>query len=214
MLLDAIVLAGGRSARLGGVDKMAMSHRGSTLLDHALSAVAAARTVVVVGPWRPTVPRGTHSLVFTREGPEFGGPVAGVAAGLAALRSSQRVAPDATLVVAGDLARPEEAVAELLEGVRRYESCEVLDGFVGTEDDRRPQYLIGYYRTEPLARALADLPRGGAGVAMRALAEGLRLGQVALSSGLAEDVDTWEDAARLGVTGPAGTDAQDERQPG
>ncbi|MGH8776871.1 MAG: NTP transferase domain-containing protein, partial [Jiangellaceae bacterium] len=46
---DAVVLAGGRGSRLGGVDKPALRIGGRTLLDTALVATAAARSTVVVG---------------------------------------------------------------------------------------------------------------------------------------------------------------------
>src|SRR5688572_27736790 len=72
MDFDAVVLAGGRAERLEGADKAALDVAGATLLDRALRAVAGARTVVVVGDERPTdVP-----VVWTRERPAYGGPVA------------------------------------------------------------------------------------------------------------------------------------------
>ena len=74
---DAVVLAGGRAERLDGADKAALDVAGATLLDRALRAVAGARTVVVVGDERPTdVP-----VVWTRERPAYGGPVAATYAG-------------------------------------------------------------------------------------------------------------------------------------
>ena len=73
---DAIVLAGGRGSRLGGVSKPGVTVGGRRLLDIALAAVASARQVVVVGDL--PVPDGVR---LTREDPPFGGPVAGVAAG-------------------------------------------------------------------------------------------------------------------------------------
>ncbi|MEU4744233.1 NTP transferase domain-containing protein, partial [Actinosynnema sp. NPDC023658] len=51
----AVVLAGGRGSRLGGVDKASLVVDGRTLLDHVLDAVAAARQVIVVGPRKDDV---------------------------------------------------------------------------------------------------------------------------------------------------------------
>jgi CTP:molybdopterin cytidylyltransferase MocA len=97
MLLDAIVLAGGRSSRLFGVPKSALLWRGSTLLQNTVDAVldAGARRVVVVGPGASVADGAAGGLadgdgpaariMFAREDPPFGGPAAAIAAGLSAL---------------------------------------------------------------------------------------------------------------------------------
>jgi molybdopterin-guanine dinucleotide biosynthesis protein A len=51
---DAVVLAGGGASRMGGADKTALTVDGVPLLDRVLSAVADARTLIVVGEPRPT----------------------------------------------------------------------------------------------------------------------------------------------------------------
>ena len=71
---DAIVLAGGRGSRLGGIRKPELAVAGRRLVDVALAAVAAARRVVVVGDVE--VPDG---VALTREDPPYGGPVEAVA---------------------------------------------------------------------------------------------------------------------------------------
>ncbi len=73
---DAIVLAGGRGSRLGGVDKAAIVVGGRSLLDRALDAVSSAASVVVVGPDRPLPP----GVMSASEQPPGGGPVAGIVA--------------------------------------------------------------------------------------------------------------------------------------
>src|SRR4051794_27690959 len=78
---DAIVGAGGRGTRLGGVDKASLDVAGRSLLERVLDAVAAARTVVVVGDERPT----GRPVRWTREQPAYGGPVAAAYAGRDAL---------------------------------------------------------------------------------------------------------------------------------
>ena len=84
VVFDAIVLAGGAGRRLGpAVAKPEVVVGGLALVDHALAAVAAARHVVLVAPEqhaRPGIPR-------TLEDPPGGGPVAGLAAGLAHLHT-------------------------------------------------------------------------------------------------------------------------------
>jgi molybdopterin-guanine dinucleotide biosynthesis protein A len=90
----AVVLAGGRASRLGGVHKPGLEVGGSTLLDRVLAAVGAAEVRIVVGPPQP-VPAGT---AIVREDPPGGGPVAAIAAGLAAIPDVPFVA-----VLAADL---------------------------------------------------------------------------------------------------------------
>jgi molybdopterin-guanine dinucleotide biosynthesis protein A len=75
---DAIVLAGGRATRLGGVDKPGIVLGGQSLLERVLAAVADAERLVVVGPSR-ALPVG---ILQCREQPPGTGPLAALAAGL------------------------------------------------------------------------------------------------------------------------------------
>ena len=71
----AIVLTGGRASRLGGADKAGIAVAGRPMLETVVRAAAAvADAVVTVGPGGDTC-----------EEPPYSGPVAGIAAGLAAL---------------------------------------------------------------------------------------------------------------------------------
>ncbi len=100
---DAVVLAGGRSSRLGGTDKPGLVVGGQTLLGSVVSAVtsAGAARVVVVGPERPAVPgtgaRDGGRLRYTREEPPGRGPVAALRCGLA------EVSAPALVLAAADL---------------------------------------------------------------------------------------------------------------
>ena len=180
---DAIVLAGGRGRRLGGASKPEVVVGGRALLDHALAAVAAADRVVVVGPAdlaRPGVPT-------VLEDPPDGGPVAGLAAGLAFL------APDGLVaVLACDVPRAGAALPALLAAARGDE----VDGARLVSADGRPQHLVAVYRADALARALAALPETH-GAAMRGLVADLRLVDVPDTSDAAADADTWADVERL-----------------
>jgi len=85
----AIVLAGGASSRFGS-DKLAASLDGRPLLHHALEAggAVAGSIVIVIAPEAPvpSVPEGLGSrVVIARDLAAHGGPLAGLAAGLAAL---------------------------------------------------------------------------------------------------------------------------------
>ena len=97
-----IVLAGGRSSRLGA-DKLAVEVDARPLLHHALDAVAAvaSRLIVVATPGAaPPLPADLEARVRVVHDPEpFGGPLVGLDAALA-----QAEAPIA-LVVAGDMPR-------------------------------------------------------------------------------------------------------------
>ncbi|WP_199550224.1 NTP transferase domain-containing protein [Streptomyces sp. N35] len=96
---DAVVLAGGAAKRLGGVDKPAVRVGGRPLLDRVLTACAAAGTTVVVAPPRPTV----RPVVWAREEPAGGGPLAALAAGVEALEQA------GALEHAGSLGHAEES---------------------------------------------------------------------------------------------------------
>jgi hypothetical protein len=75
----AVVLAGGRAARLGGRAKPQLEVGGRTMLAAVLAAVGDAAERIVVGPPQP-VPAG---VLIVREEPPGGGPVAALRAGLA-----------------------------------------------------------------------------------------------------------------------------------
>ena len=91
--LAAIVLAGGRAARLGGADKPGLVVGTRTLLAAVVSAAAEAGAgqVVVVGPARPGIagsgpvssgPVSSGRVEFVREDPPGTGPVAALRCGL------------------------------------------------------------------------------------------------------------------------------------
>ncbi|WP_166790849.1 molybdenum cofactor guanylyltransferase [Cryobacterium mannosilyticum] len=103
--VDLIVLAGGRGSRLGGTFKPAVEVAGRSLLARVLDARALARRVVVVGPDAARDAAGPQPvpLIWALEDPPFGGPVAGIVAGLAALdlaalnqATPDQAAPDQT----------------------------------------------------------------------------------------------------------------------
>src|SRR5262249_11697844 len=69
--VDAVVLAGGRAARLGGADKPALVMGDRSLLASVVSAAVAAgaRLVIVVGPPRPGLVLAAGQLRVVREEP-------------------------------------------------------------------------------------------------------------------------------------------------
>jgi len=111
----AIVLAGGASSRFGS-DKMAARLDGRPLLHHALEAVAevARRIIVVMAPGaaEPIVPSAVAGQVqIARDSVAHAGPLAGLAAGLAAVRDEP---PRIVLVVGGDMPALVPGVLRLL----------------------------------------------------------------------------------------------------
>jgi molybdopterin-guanine dinucleotide biosynthesis protein A len=175
-MIGAIVLAGGRASRLGGADKAAVSVAGRALVDYAYAAVSGCSPVVAVGPAslaRPGV----------REEPPFGGPVAAVAAGVAALEPDE---PDEVWLLACDLPRAPALVAALAGAA----IPTGRDGVVAVDGEGRMQWLAGRYQVASLRAALAAVGEVD-GASMRRLLAPLRLREVAVGD-LAIDLDTWD----------------------
>lgn len=199
---DAVLLAGGRASRLGGADKTAFTAGGRTLLDLALEAAQDARATAVVGlrPGTASPPR----AILTRESPPWSGPVAALGAGLRALEPSPS---SHTLVLACDLPRAPGAVRALLRGARLDHRASEAFGCVALDEGGRRQPILALYRTAPLAARLAELGAGDGsglvGLSFRRLLDGADLVEVPMAPGLAADVDTADDAQRLGVSGGA-----------
>ncbi|WP_350347486.1 NTP transferase domain-containing protein [Agromyces sp. G08B096] len=187
---DAVVLAGGRGSRLGGVAKAQLAVGGRRLVDRVVAAAAAAgaRRVIVAGPAETATPRLERAgldLRVVADDPPFGGPLAGLAAALPET--------DAPLlaVLAGDLPFVAGAIGPLLAAATAHPEA---DGAV-LHDVDRAQWLCGVYRRAALAaglEALGDVRDRP----VRALLEPLALIAVPAPAGAALDVDTWPDLAR------------------
>jgi len=192
LVFDAVLLAGGRASRVQGADKTGFTSGDATLLDRAVEASAGARTLVVVGLREGRVP--PAGALLTREEPAWSGPVAALAAGLDVVE----VAAPWTLVLACDVPRAPEAVQALLAGDG---DGERRDGLLAIDSDGRRQPLLGLYRTCALETRLAALRADGplAGLSLRRLLDGLDLLEVPVPDELCADVDTADDADRLGV---------------
>ena len=138
----AVVLAGGRAARLGGQAKPQLDVGGRTMLAAVLDAVAGAGQRVVVGPPQP-VPAGVE---LVREQPPGGGPVPALAAGLAAVDAGTEVvavlAADLPFVTAGLVTALRERLGD--------------DGVLVVDDTGRDQLLLGVWRAAALRDATRD----------------------------------------------------------
>jgi molybdopterin-guanine dinucleotide biosynthesis protein A len=187
---DAIVLAGGAARRLGGVDKPMLELDGTPLLARVLAAVATARVRVVVGPQRPIEPHrvgpGEPGVVWCREQPPGGGPVAGLAAGV------PHTAAPIVVVLGADLPWIAPAVEPLLASLNERHELALLRA------GERRNYLAAAWRRPTLVDALAEVV--AVGTAMRALVTaaqnaGARVADVP-DQGWGDDCDTWTDLAQ------------------
>lgn len=147
---DAVILAGGRASRLGGLDKPGALVGGVPLIEWVAAAVAGARTLVVVGPTRTSaagavVTRAVLTrAVFTREDPPGSGPIPALRAGLA------EVTAEWVVLLAADLPFLDAAHVTTLLRAAASEAA----GAVLVDDDGREQWLTGAWRVTVLRDAL------------------------------------------------------------
>lgn len=188
--LGAIVLAGGRATRVDGEIKPLFEIGGRALLARAVDAArraGSARVTVVAPVLDPRL-----EVDWVREDPPFGGPAAGVVAALEDWAELD-FNPGHTLLLAADLPLVDAAVPTLLVSTEDAGP----DGLCLGDSAGRPQWLLGRYRTEALARAAAQLDDGGRDASMRALLADLTIEVVAVDDRIVQDVDTWDDLARI-----------------
>jgi molybdopterin-guanine dinucleotide biosynthesis protein A len=147
------VLAGGRSARFGDVDKLTVRLGGATLLERAVASVAdvADDVVVVLPPGEPRFElpapaRAAHDPTETE------GPLAGVHAGLLAV-----VRSDVAIVVGGDMPDLQPAVLRTMVSALGDAAADVA----ALEDAGTPRPLPIVVRTWPAADAAHALLHAG-----------------------------------------------------
>jgi molybdenum cofactor guanylyltransferase len=129
---DALVLAGGRSRRMGGGDKTRLPVDGRPLLDRVLTALPTGTEIVVVGEERAT----SRAVSWTREDPPHAGPAVALGAGL------QRITGDVLVLLAGDLPF---LTADFLD--RLVEAVGPDAGAVPVDGNDRPQWLCSAWPT-------------------------------------------------------------------
>ncbi|NYD78854.1 molybdenum cofactor guanylyltransferase [Arthrobacter cupressi] len=197
MEFDAVILAGGRSSRLGGVPKSGLVYDGATLLERAVAAARGAGALVVVGPRPDALPAGALTV---REDPPFAGPAAAIAAGLDELERSGRPPAPWVLVLACDMPHAAAAVPVLLAAL---DAEPEADGVLGLSADGRKQPLLAVYSTAALHRGVRERAQAGTltNAPVFSLLASLDLLTAAVPEHAADDVDTWDDAAALGVHG-------------
>ena len=199
--VDAIILTGGRSARLEFSPKFALMYRGHTLLEHTIAALAGVRRIAVVGP-QPSVPLPSNALIV-REDPAFGGPAAAIAAGASALSVAGHETSRYSIVLACDMPQIAPAVQTLFNAL---DGAEGFGGVIAVDSEGQRQPLVAIYDTARLVATINDLEKQGplAGLSARRLIRDLSLIEVPIPANASDDVDTWADADRLGIEIPPG----------
>jgi molybdopterin-guanine dinucleotide biosynthesis protein A len=150
----AIVLAGGRSRRMGGGLKPLLRVGGATMLERVLAALAGASRIVVVGPSELDDHVAGAGAIRVQEQPPGGGPVAAIGAGFAALREASRDTIPATPWVAVLAADLPFVTARALDRL-----CGAGDCAVYVDEHGRRQPLVSVWATAGLRGALASVPR-------------------------------------------------------
>ncbi|MCC9145847.1 MULTISPECIES: NTP transferase domain-containing protein [unclassified Arthrobacter] len=213
---NAVILAGGRSTRLGGTPKALLLAGDRTLLETTLAAVPEARQTAVAGPPELAAVLARHPetpTLLVREEPAFAGPAAAVGAAVAALtaqdagrdpRHTGNATDDGdtagspwTLVLACDMPQVSTAVRALLTAAAEPGNESLLA--VDSTGNRQP--LAALYRTADLRAAVdAAASEGLANKSMKALLARVQWRGVDVPPMSTADVDTWNDAQSLGVS--------------
>lgn len=181
-MLRVIVLAGGRGARMGGVDKAQVTLDGVRLIDHLVDALAGTPLVVVS-------PQLSLDVPVVSEDPPFGGPVAGIAAGFAALPS-----PDLVGVLSVDAPDSPGLLPVLVDALCADPQA---DAAVVRAPDGQVQPLCAVWRAEGLGRALARLDTVRDQSAKKLLRAADRVIEVP-GDGAERDYDTLAELSRRG----------------
>ena len=182
--MDAVVLAGGRGSRLGGVDKAGIVLNGERLVDRAVAAARAngAECVVIVGPGSAQ----TRNSILVREDPPLTGPLAALAAAL------PEVQAESLLLLSCDLVLPSEVCRMLAAHSIPAE----FDGVVLRDRDQRPQWLAGVYRVAALRAEFARLGASIDHAPLRAVLSELQLQWIDAPAHVTADIDEAPDLDR------------------
>jgi len=131
--VTAVILAGGKATRMGGADKRQLVVDGQTIFERQVAVLAPRVAEIVVSAGRPVA--GFRTVADAEPGL---GPLAGIAAGLAAARTTW------LLVLAGDMPHVSGALVELLMSPLGDE-CDA----VGIRIGGRPEPLCTILRVAP-----------------------------------------------------------------
>lgn len=179
---SALILSGGTSKRFGS-DKSEAKLEGRALIDLVLDAIPGDVPVVVVGPNRLEF---DSRVQVIQEQPPFGGPVAGIAAGISLVKT------ELVAILATDMPYAPSILPLLIANLD-----EEIDAILPLDDSGFLQPFSGIYRRSALAAALEKLATVD-GESMRNLVADLRVKSFELAGDARAllDIDTQDDLQR------------------
>ena len=149
---DALILCGGQSTRLGGIDKPLCRLAGRPLVEQVLRRVAPQTGRIIISANRNAEDYARYAGVIVDDGPYAGfGPLAGIAAGLAASTS------DSLLCVPGDAPWLPADLSTRLAAARHSAATSIAH----VDDGRGPQPLCCLVAVDLLEDLHRYLDAGG-----------------------------------------------------
>lgn len=199
MQVHLLILAGGAGTRLGGRSKADLPV-GGRLLDVLLDGCAplvTGETVVVAPPGVMVL----DGVVRVLEDPPFGGPLAGIGAGVEALLAHIEGGPtgeDVVALVSVDSPGMVTLLPTLMRTLAAHPEADGAMGF-GGEPEPFAQYLMGVYRLGALHHCLRQAAEGApTGLRDQGVRKWLRhldVVPVPCAPSVCRDIDTPEDLA-------------------
>lgn len=192
--VHAVVLTGGRSSRMGGRHKPGILVGEQSVIDRTLTtlwSVVPTAKVIIAGTDEGVSSNFRQNVIVVREDPPFSGPVAGVAAAVDAISSSDGV----ILLLGGDL--PFLSAATMTRLLRAAIAGAQVVSCV--DETGHLQYLCSGWRADILCDQVAALD-APTGVPLGALFSGLETELVPCDPDELRDIDTPEDLARAVTT--------------
>lgn len=180
---SVIILSGGTSRRFGS-DKAQALLGDHSLLNEILISIPVSTPVLLVGPEPTGI---TRQVSLTQEDPPYGGPVAGIDAGIA------QIDTELVAIIATDMPFAVAVVESLILEITSED-----DVLLPLDANGYPQFLSGIYRTTALKSALLGITQVQ-GAAMRDLVTGMRVRHwhsTPAQAAALVDIDTREDLER------------------
>lgn len=194
MNIAAVILAGGRSRRMGGTQKALLPLHGQSMIEHVLARMG--------GQVRRMAISANNDLgAFTRFGlpvlldpvPGYPGPLAGLLAALQWAAAEQRLVTHVVSVPADTPFVPLDLVHVLRENIG------VADIAIATSGGRR-HHVVGLWPVS-IARALAERLAQGLDRSARGFLAGYRVAEVEFAAEPQDpftNINDWDDLARAG----------------
>ena len=155
--VTALILAGGKATRLGGVDKRELVVEGRTIFERQVAVLADRVAEIIVSS-----PKDIPGYRTVRDAVEDGGPLAGIAAGLTAARTPW------LLVIAGDMPFLTPAVIDRLVS---HTSDDMIDA-IGVRLADLPEPLVCLLRVSSCTHVVQSRVAARALKASRLLTDG------------------------------------------